>query len=89
MDIDANTELSYLEQFFQNDGSNIYNEVKARFSQNDALCNRIEAFSQKYIDDMTSDDIKNSLYSNGQYNGVFQSTVFDPQTYLKATTFNV
>ena len=89
MDIEQNTELSYLEQFFQSDGNNIYNEVRARFAQNETICNRIDAFSQKYMDDIPSDDIKNSLYSNGQYNVVFQSNGFDPQTYLKATTFNV
>ena len=63
----------------QNDGSNIYNEVKVKFPQADAISIRIEAFSQRYFDEMPSDDIKNSLYSNGQYNCVFQSNDgFDP-----------
>ena len=63
----------------QNDGSNIYNEAKVKFAQTEGVCSRIEAFSQKYFDEMPSDDIKNSLYSNGQYNCVFQSNDgFDP-----------
>ena len=54
MNLQANTELSYFEQFLQYDGFNIYTELKIRYAETHALMTRLEAFSLQYLDSLGS-----------------------------------
>ena len=71
MNLEANTELSYFDQFLQYDGFNIYNDLKIKYARIPSLMKRLEAFSIKYLDSLgigCDDNFDHSRVSMGYNN---------------------